>query len=76
MQKLVLSSLGGQATPACRAKTPLTRWVHAELVRPYWYEPAVLKRYGWSPVHSKASDSSYASTKGWMAAGSVEICGP
>ena len=76
VQNEARSSLGGQATPACRWKQPLTSCVHADDECPYCHDEACEKRYGLSPVSSKAMLRSYASTKGWMGAGSVEICGP
>ena len=75
-QKLARSSLGGVATPACRWKQALTSCDHALLEWPYSYDEAIEKRYGLGGVGSKARLASYASTKGWMVAGSVEICGP
>ena len=76
VQNEARSSLGGVATPAWRWKHALTSWLHALLEWPYSYDEAIEKRYGLGGTGSKTSVASYASTKGWMVVGSVEICGP
>ena len=62
--------------PAWRSKHDFTSCVQPDDDWPYWCELACGNRYGFWPVGSKASDCSYASTKGWIAGGSVLICGP
>ena len=77
VQNEALSCLGGTATPAYRSKTPLTSCVQPLELCPYWCDEASGKRYGFSPTKgSQARLCSYASTKGWMPAGSVLTCGP
>ena len=71
-----MHALGGVATPACRWKQLFTSAVHALEECPRPQSLAMLKRYGLGPVHSSAMLCSYASTHGWMRAGSVWIVGP
>ena len=68
--------MGGVATPACRWNTLFTSAVHALELCPRPQSLAMLKRYGLGPVGSSAMLASYASTHGWMRAGSVWIVGP
>jgi len=73
---MALHALGGVATPAWRSKQLFTSAVHALEECPRPQSLAMLKRYGLGPVGSSEMLCSYASTHGWMRAGSVWIVGP